>query len=176
MWLAQSRTDGEQRRGAESEPSGAGGDSTRTQAERRVQEGFPSPLPTALRTRSSPGAPNHLCDLWRLTRQPPSAAGKLSLGKHSPPSSSQGCFQMLMLLSFYVFIYFTFIEKHYCEGVTQSCPILCNPVDYSPPGAAVCGILQARILEWVAMPSSPESSRPRYRSQVSCIAQGLFTV
>ena len=120
VWLAQSRTDGEQRRGAESELSGAGGDSTKTQAERRVQEGFPSPLPTALRTRSPPGSPNHLCDLWHLTRQPPSAAGKLSLGKHSPPSSSQGCFQMLMLLSFYVFIYFIFIEKRYCEGVSYS--------------------------------------------------------
>ena len=36
----------------------------------------------------------------------------------------------------------------------QSCPTLCNPMDYSPPGCSVCGIVQARILEWVAMPSS----------------------
>ena len=37
------------------------------------------------------------------------------------------------------------------------------------------GILQARILEWVAMPSSSGSSRPRNRTQVSCIADGFFT-
>ena len=36
----------------------------------------------------------------------------------------------------------------------QSCTTLCNPVDHSPPGSSVQGILQARILEWVAMPSS----------------------
>ena len=36
----------------------------------------------------------------------------------------------------------------------QSCPTLCNPMDYSPPGSSVHGIFQARILEWVAMPFS----------------------
>ena len=36
----------------------------------------------------------------------------------------------------------------------QSCPTLCNPIDCSPPGPAVPGILQARILEWVAISSS----------------------
>ena len=35
--------------------------------------------------------------------------------------------------------------------VTQSCPTLCNPVDYSLPGSSVHGILQARVLEWVAI-------------------------
>ena len=34
---------------------------------------------------------------------------------------------------------------------TQSCPIPCDPIDYSLPGSSVHGILQARILEWVAM-------------------------
>ena len=42
--------------------------------------------------------------------------------------------------------------------VTQSCPILCDPVDCSPPGSSVHGILQARILEWAAIPFSGESS------------------
>jgi len=37
--------------------------------------------------------------------------------------------------------------------VAQSCPTLCNPMDYRPPGSSVPGILQARILEWVAFPS-----------------------
>ena len=36
----------------------------------------------------------------------------------------------------------------------QSCPTLCNPMDCSPPGSSVHGILHARVLEWVAMPSS----------------------
>ena len=41
-----------------------------------------------------------------------------------------------------------------CCSVTQSCLTLCDPVDCSPPGSSVHGILQARILEWVTMPSS----------------------
>ena len=40
----------------------------------------------------------------------------------------------------------------------QSCPTLCNPMDYSLPGSSVHGIPQTRILEWVAKPSSGESS------------------
>ena len=43
----------------------------------------------------------------------------------------------------------------------QLCLTLCDPVDCSPPGSSVHGILQARILEWVAMPSSRESTQPR---------------
>ena len=43
----------------------------------------------------------------------------------------------------------------------QLCPTLCEPMDYSPPGSSVHGILQARILEWVAMPSPRGSSQPR---------------
>ena len=49
-------------------------------------------------------------------------------------------------------------------------------MDCSPPGSSVHGILQVRILGWVAMPSSRGSSRPRDRTRVSCIAGGLFTV
>ena len=54
--------------------------------------------------------------------------------------------------------------------VTQSCLTLCNPMDYK-----VHGILQARILEWVAIPFSRGSSQPRDRTQVSRIAGGFFT-
>ena len=43
----------------------------------------------------------------------------------------------------------------------QLCPTLCNPMDCSLPASSVHGILQARILEWVAMPSSWGSSQPR---------------
>ena len=49
----------------------------------------------------------------------------------------------------------------------QSCPTLCNPMDYSLPASSVRGILQARILESVAMPSCRESSQPRDRTHVS---------
>ena len=49
--------------------------------------------------------------------------------------------------------------------VTQLCPTLCNPMDYT-----VHGILQARILEWLAFPFSRGSSQPRDPTQVSCIA------
>ena len=45
--------------------------------------------------------------------------------------------------------------------ITQLCPTLCDPMDCSPPGSSVHGILQERILEWVAMPSSRRSSQPR---------------
>ena len=45
--------------------------------------------------------------------------------------------------------------------VAQSCPTLCHLMDCSLPGSSVHGIVQARILEWVAMPSSRESSQPR---------------
>ena len=43
----------------------------------------------------------------------------------------------------------------------QSCLTLCDPMDWSPPGSSVHGILQAKVLEWVAVPSSGGSSRPR---------------
>ena len=49
----------------------------------------------------------------------------------------------------------------------KSCPTLCNPMDYSPPGSSVHGILQARILEWVTMPSSRGSFQPRDWTPVS---------
>ena len=54
--------------------------------------------------------------------------------------------------------------------VAQSGLTLCNPMDYT-----VHGILQARILEWVASPFSRGSSQPRGRTQVSHIAGGFFT-
>ena len=43
----------------------------------------------------------------------------------------------------------------------QTCPTLCDPTDCSPPGSSVHGILQARELQWVAMPFSRGSSQPR---------------
>ena len=60
--------------------------------------------------------------------------------------------------------------------VTRSCLALCDPMDCSLPGSSVHGILQARILEWVAMPFSRGSSWPRNWTQVSRIGGRFFTI
>ena len=54
--------------------------------------------------------------------------------------------------------------------VAQSCPTLCDPMEYT-----VHGILQASVLEWVAFPFSRGSSQPRDQTQDSHIAGGFFT-
>ena len=63
--------------------------------------------------------------------------------------------------------------------VAQLCQTICDPLDYSPPGSSVHGIFQARILEWVAISYSRESSWPRYwtyGSYDSWIAGKFFTL
>ena len=60
-------------------------------------------------------------------------------------------------------------------SAAQLCPTLCDPMVCSPLGSSVHGILQARILEWVAVPSSRGSSWPREGPRVSCIAGRFFT-
>ena len=59
--------------------------------------------------------------------------------------------------------------------VIQLCPTLCDPMDCSPPGSSVYGILQARILEWVAISSSRGSSWPRDWTRVSWVAGRFVT-
>ena len=54
--------------------------------------------------------------------------------------------------------------------VTQSCPALCDPMDYT-----VHGILQTRILEWIAFPFSRGPSQSKDQTQVFCIAGRFFT-
>ena len=54
--------------------------------------------------------------------------------------------------------------------------LFCNPMDFSSPGSSVLGILQARMLEWVAMPSSRGFSQSRAWTQVSRIAGRFFTI
>ena len=63
-----------------------------------------------------------------------------------------------------------------CVCVTQLCPTLCNPLDCSPPGSSVHEILQARILEWGAIPFSTGSSQPRDQTWVSHFAVRFFTI
>ena len=66
------------------------------------------------------------------------------------------------------------LEKE--KEVAQSCSTRCDTMDCSPPGSSVHGILQARILEWVAMSSCRGSSWPRDRTQVSSFGGRFFTV
>ena len=63
-----------------------------------------------------------------------------------------------------------------CPDIAQPYLTLCDPMDCSPPGSSVHGILQARILEWVAIPFSRGSARCRDRTQVSYIEGRFFTI
>ena len=69
-------------------------------------------------------------------------------------------------VSVYMFVCMCIVKVKF----TQSCPTLCDPMDYT-----VHGILQARILEWVAIPFCKGSSQPRDRTRVSHTADGFFT-
>ena len=60
--------------------------------------------------------------------------------------------------------------------VTQSCPTLCHSVDCGLPGSSVYGVLHARILEWVVIPFSRESSQIMDQTWVSHIAARFFTI
>ena len=70
------------------------------------------------------------------------------------------------------------IFENYQESVsvTQSNPTFCSPMDCSLPGSSVQRILQARILEWAAIPFSRESSQPKDWTWISSIAGRFFTV
>ena len=109
-----------------------------------------------------------------------------------PDSIASVIFQMYayLYLSIYIHIYIYIEGENYNKTqtyqlistdilscvtlVAQSRPILCHPMDCSPPGSYVHGILQAIILEWVAIPFSRESSWPRNWTWVSWIAGGRF--
>ena len=77
-------------------------------------------------------------------------------------------FQMLYLIWYLIILWKVL--------VTQSCLTLCDPLDCSLPGSFVHEILQARILEWVAIPFSRGSSQPKDWIEVSYIAGRFFTV
>ena len=79
------------------------------------------------------------------------------------------CFLIYFYFSCYWFLPFILLCMH--AKLLQSCPAPCDTTDHGPPGSSVHRILQARILEWVAMPFSRGSSQPRdqIRISVSCI-------
>ena len=89
--------------------------------------------------------------------------------------SSQGRFQEFHYDIFSSISHITSLAKWYVIVHLLSCvQLLCNPVDWSSPGSSVHGISQARILEWVAMPFSRASSRPRDQTCVSCIGRQIL--
>ena len=83
------------------------------------------------------------------------------------------CSGMLRSSKVMTWFYSTKEERKQRE-VTQSYPTLCDPVDSSLPGSFIHGILQARILEWVAISFSSGSSRPRDQTRVSHIVGRLY--
>ena len=66
-------------------------------------------------------------------------------------------------------------SSHTEHSGAQSCLTLCDPMDCSPPGSSVHGILQAGILKWIAISFSRGSSQPRNWTRVSCTAGRWFT-
>ena len=97
----------------------------------------------------------------------------------SPPGSSvHGIFQARILewVAIYARNLLLKIEKLYIyiysmhAKTLQSCPSLCDPMDCSLPGSSVCGILQARILEWVTISFSRGTSQPRDQTHVSRVS------
>jgi len=105
------------------------------------------------------------CLLWQFLLLLVSAGLAVRL-KHTAPTS---CVVITDLISSVSYVR---------AQMLQSFPTLCDPVGVSTPGSSVRGILQAWILEWVAMPSSRGSSRPSDQtrvSSVSCTAGGFFT-
>ena len=85
-------------------------------------------------------------------------------------------------INLYVVVASVIYREHICVCIEylRACCVasvvstLCNPMDYSPAGFSVHGILQARLLEWVAMPSSRRSSQPRDQTHVSCIGKHVL--
>ena len=107
--------------------------------------------------------------------------GDMTLSKqnyHSVSSLEKWLMPVLRYLMYKVsreYLVISFSKESESE-VAQSCPTLCDPMDSSPPGSSLHGILQARILEWVAIPFSRGSSQPRDRTWVSHIAGRRFII
>ena len=96
--------------------------------------------------------------------------------QNSRDTLNNNCTKTLKTITMVNFLLRVFCHNlKYFVFVTQLCPILCHSMDCSPPASSVHGILQARILELVAMPSSRESFQPRDQTQVFCTAGRFFT-
>ena len=111
----------------------------------------------------------HLQDAWWVI--PPGRNGIKLMRRCSQSTHYHRAWDIIAKRQFMIFVY-RFVLS--CFSRVQ----LCNPMACSLPGSSVHGILQARILEWVATPCFRGSSQPRDRAQVSCgssITGGFFT-
>ena len=122
--------------------------------------------PTCLNTTTNCSIGSLLCfvsepcdqpEAWQLVVTGGYSSVKKSQTAHGCPGGSyhtmlDAVFQNCLS----IFYFMTMVFSYQCAAATaakslQSCPTLCNPIDCSPPGSAVPGILQARTLEWVAI-------------------------
>ena len=83
--------------------------------------------------------------------------------ENSPPHLKTSCYFFILHLKD------RFLAYVVCS-VAQSCLILPYPTDYSLPGSSVHGIFEAKLLEWVTISYSRESSQPKYQAHISCIS------
>ena len=79
-------------------------------------------------------------------------------------------FNFVVRKRYFIFLFKTENRLGFLCYCAQSCPTLRHPMDYSPPGSSVHGILQARTLEWVVISFSRGSSWPRDWTWASCIS------
>ena len=109
------------------------------------------------------GIPDHLTCLLR----------KLYAGKETQlePNIEQWIFSKLrkeyIEAAYYHPVFFNFYAECMHAKSLQLCLTLCDPMDFSPPGSCVHGIIQAGILEWAALPSFRGSSQPRDVTHIS---------
>ena len=92
-----------------------------------------------------------------------------------PSTASIIVLKELIFTKFKMRIWDSLIKYLVVVLVAQSCLTLCDPMACSPPSSSVLGILQARILEWIAIPFSRRSSWPRDQTWVSRIAGRLHS-
>ena len=131
------------------------------------------PLGLARGGGHSSGLKQCLC----LPEYPRAKAASLTLGKNSPSEEGrQGLLQRLWFKRTRQSSVGEAGVPLLCVLVAQSCLTLCDPMDCGPPGSSVPGILQAKILEWVAISFSRGSSQPRDLTHVSCTAGRFFTI
>ena len=84
-------------------------------------------------------------------------------------------YQKYYVCAYSIYIYIYICINTCCCLVSWLCPTLCNSIDYSPPGSSVYGILQARILEWVAILFSRDLLDPEIESTPLALAGGVFS-
>ena len=84
--------------------------------------------------------------------------------------------QLCVLYNRQFILYFYYsLRKKMKVLVTQSCPVLCDPMDCSPPGSSVHGILQAGILDWLPFPSPGNLPNPGFETGSPALQANYFT-